>query len=135
MVYCIKHQQIVNFQMKKLSTKIWVTFQRKGLHFYPQAATDPALQDVKYLGHEHRHLFKFVVGIQVFHDDRELEFHQFLNWIENLYDSKTLHLNHKSCEMIADDLAEQIAACYPGRQLMIDVSEDGEAGATAEYQT
>ena len=121
--------------MKKLSTKIWVTFQRKGLHFYPQAATDPTLADVKYLGSEHRHLFHFNVGIQVFHDDRELEFHQFLNWIENLYNSKTLQLNHKSCEMIADDLAEQIAARYPGRHLMITVAEDQECGSTTEYET
>ena len=121
--------------MKKLSSKIWVTFQRKGLHFYPQAATDPTLADVKYLGSEHRHLFHFNVGIQVFHDDRELEFHQFLNWVEDLYDSKTLQLNHRSCEMIADELAEQIAARYPGRLLTVDISEDGEVGATNEYET
>ena len=43
--------------------------------------------------------------------------------------------NHKSCEMIADDLAEQIAARFPGRQLTITVSEDGEVGSTTEYQT
>jgi hypothetical protein len=112
---------------------IWVTFQRKGLHRYPQAATDESLQDVSYLGNTHRHLFKFNVQIEVFHDDRDLEFHQFLNWLESLYDEKTLELDYKSCEMISDDLAEIIQERYPNRDLIIVVSEDGECGATTIY--
>lgn len=113
--------------------QIWVTFQRKGIHFYPQAATDPALADVSYLGHEHRHLFAFKVWIEIFHEDRELEFHQFLNWVESLYDSGVLALNHKSCEMISNDLAEHIHAKFPGRNFAIDVSEDKECGSFIQY--
>lgn len=116
-----------------MTKKIWVTFQRKGLHKFPAAASDPALADVSYLGYPHRHLFKFKVTIQVWHDDREIEFHQFLNWVESLYDDKVLELDFMSCEMIADALAEKIQARYPGRSLMIDVSEDGECGAQCEY--
>lgn len=119
--------------MTETSKKIWVTFQRKGLHLYPAAKTDESLQDVAYLGYPHRHLFKFKVTIQVWHDDREIEFHQFLNWIESLYDSKLLALDSMSCEMIADALAAQIQARYPGRDLTIDVSEDGECGAVCHY--
>ena len=107
--------------------KIWVTFQKKGIHRYPQAATESDLEDVSYLGYPHRHLFKFKVTIEVFHDDREIEFHQFLNWLESLYEG-TLELDYKSCEMIADDLAVQIKQKYSGRYLRIEVSEDGECG-------
>jgi hypothetical protein len=112
---------------------IWVTFQKKGMHRYPQAATEPRLQDVSYLGHPHRHLFKFKVSIEVFHDDRELEFHQFLNWLESLYEDATLSLDFKSCEMIADDLAEKVMEKFPKRFLSIEISEDGECGALCTY--
>lgn len=117
----------------KTSKQIWVTFQKKGLHKYPQASTDPTLQDVKYLGDLHRHLFKFKISIQVFHDDRELEFHQFLNWVESLYDERVLALDFMSCEMISDRLYEKISAKFPGRSCVIDVSEDGEVGANCVY--
>ena len=112
---------------------IWVTFSRKGLHRYPAAADDVTLADVSYLGNVHRHLFKFKVTIQVWHDDRELEFHQFLNWLEALYDDKILELDFMSCEMISDQLAIKIQERYPRRRLIIDVSEDGECGAICEY--
>ena len=116
------------------STKgyIWVKFQKKGLHRYPTASTAPELNDVSYLGYPHRHLFKFKVGIEVFHDDRDIEFHQFLNWLEGLYQG-TLDLDYKSCEMIADDLAGQIQEKYDGRDIKIEVSEDGECGVENFY--
>lgn len=112
---------------------IWVTFQKKGLHKYPAAQSDETLQDVSYLGHIHRHLFKFKVSIEIFHNDRELEFHQFLNWLENLYTESVLSLDFKSCEMLSDDLYRLIAQKFPGRNCVIEVSEDGECGATCYY--
>ena len=36
--------------------------------------------------------------------------------------------------MIADDLAQQIADKYPGRSIMIEVSEDGENGQISRYE-
>lgn len=113
--------------------QIWVTFQRKGKHFFPRAATDPDLADVSYLGHEHRHLFKTKVWIEIFHDDRELEFHQFLNLLESLYDNNVLSFDHKSCEMISNDLAEQIQGKFPRRHFAIEISEDGECGSLISY--
>jgi len=44
-------------------------------------------------------------------------------------------LNYKSCEMISDDLYEQISTRYPDRDIEITVSEDGENGATIYYNT
>ena len=116
---------------------IWVTFRKEGIHKYPAAATDPALAtgdeyDVSFLGTPHRHIFHFTVSIEVFHNDRDIEFIQFKRWLEKLY-SGTLELNFKSCEMISDDLYQAIATRYPGRDIEITVAEDGENGATISY--
>ena len=113
---------------------IWVTFRKEGVHMYPAAATDPKLKtgdmyDVSFLGTPHRHIFHFKIYIQVFHDDRDIEFIQFKRWLELCYNDGTLELNHKSCEMIARELNGIIVARYPGRKTSIDVSEDGENGA------
>jgi hypothetical protein len=117
---------------------IWVTFRKEGIHMYPAALTDPALAtgdeyDVSFLGTPHRHIFHFKVYIQVFHDDRDIEFIQFKRWLEKCYSDGTLELNHKSCEMIARDLHVTISARYPGRKIWIDVSEDGENGCFIKF--
>ena len=99
---------------------------------------DPKLKtgdeyDVSFLGYPHRHIFHFKVAIQVFHDDRDIEFIQFKRWLENMYSEGTLKLDYKSCEMISDDLFVAIAKRYPGRHIEINVSEDGENGSYAVY--
>ena len=119
--------------------KIWITFRKEGIHKYPAAATDPALAtgdeyDVSFLGVPHRHIFHFRVWIDVFHNDRDIEFIQFKRWLENLYRDSTLSLDFKSCEMIADDLYLQIADRYPDRAVWIEVAEDGENGCLIEYE-
>jgi hypothetical protein len=78
-------------------------------------------------------MFKFKVWIEVFHDDRDLEFIQFKRWLEAMYGDGTLELDFKSCEMISDALFEKITTKYPGRHITIEVSEDGENGSFAEY--
>ena len=130
--------------MEKAERKIWVTFRKEGIHKYPAAATDPNLAtgdqyDVSFLASPHRHIFHFRVWIDVFHNDRDIEFIQFKRWLENLYSSNNnsqssvLELNYKSCEMIADDLYIQIAARYPERAVWIEVAEDGENGCLIKY--
>ena len=118
--------------------QVWVTFQKEGIHLYPAAKNDPALatgghDDVSFLGYAHRHIFHFKVAIQVFHDDRDIEFIQFKRWLESLYTTDTLELNHRSCEMIAEDLAQEINKKYPNRSIAITVSEDNENGATLNF--
>jgi hypothetical protein len=119
-------------------TMIWVTFRKEGIHLYPAAKTDPKLatgdwDDVSFLGIAHRHIFHFTVAIEVFHNDRDVEFIQFKRWLEKLYNENILELNHKSCEMISQDLYKQINKKYPGRKVVITVSEDGENGATLTF--
>ena len=112
---------------------IWVTCEKEGIHKYPAALENPQLADVSFLGYPHRHMFHFKVQIEVSHNDRDIEFIQFKRWCEQQYNSDTLILNSKSCEMIADDLYTQIAIKYPGRDVIIEVSEDGENGCKIKY--
>jgi hypothetical protein len=131
-----EQREVANRVMEQAQRQIWVTFRKEGIHKYPAALTDPGLADVQFLGYPHRHMFHFRVWIDVFHNDRDLEFIQFKRWCESLYnsDNSVLSLDHKSCEMIADDLYIQIASRYPGRVVHIEVAEDGENGALIKYE-
>lgn len=107
---------------------IFVTFQKEGIHAYPDAP-----EGVEFLRHPHRHIFHFRVDIEVWTDDRDIEFILFKRELEDQYKSEVLQLDNKSCEMLADDLAGYIQDNYPGRDLKIEVSEDGENGAVSYY--
>ena len=113
---------------------IYVTFQKEGIHCYPAALEDPALEAASFLGYPHRHMFHFRVAISVLHHDREIEFILLKRWLESLYSDKVLELNFMSCEMIAEQLYTVIADRYPGRCVIIDVSEDGENGALLMWE-
>lgn len=104
---------------------IWITTQFEGFHKYTNAP-----ENVKFLRNEHRHIFKVKVWIEVFHNNRELEFFQFKKFVESLIDK---NLNNMSCEMIATLLASKIKTKYKSRKLKIEVSEDGENGCENEY--
>ena len=132
--------------MRKAERSIWVTFTKEGIHKYPDADKDPKLatgdwDDVSFLAVPHRHIFHFRVRIEVFHNDRDIEFIQFKRWMERLYNGSdktngqvsVLELDYKSCEMIADDLYNEISAKYPGRFVEISVAEDNENGCSIFY--
>ena len=131
-------RDLINIKMSTATKFIWVTFEKEGIHRYPEALTDPALAtgdeyDVSFLGHPHRHIFHFRVSIEVTHNNRDIEFIQFKRWLERLYSEGTLVLDYKSTEMMSDDLYVHIAARYPGRAVIIQVSEDGENGCEISY--
>jgi len=133
-----EQRTVVDRVMSAAQRQIWVTFEKEGIHCYPAAATDPNLNtageyDVSFLANPHRHMFHFRVAIDVFHNDRDIEFIQFKRWLISLYQDGVLALDWKSCEMIADDLYVQIAARYPNRAVTIEVSEDGENGCSIAY--
>ena len=134
-----EQRAVVDRIMAAAQRQIWVTFEKEGIHCYPAAATDPNLNtageyDVSFLASPHRHMFHFRVWIDVFHNDRDIEFIQFKRWLVNLYQDGVLALDWKSCEMIADDLYIQIAGRYPDRAVWIEVAEDGENGCLIKYE-
>ena len=99
--------------MEKAERKIWITFKKEGIHKYPAAATDPNLctageYDVSFLASPHRHIFHFRVSIDVFHNDRDIEFIQFKRWCESLYSGSS--------------------------SVWIEIAEDGENGCLVKYE-
>lgn len=107
-------------------TSIWVTFQKEGVHKYPAAKN---IEGVEFLQYPHRHVFHFKITMEVFHDDRDVEFILFKRELEQQYDTGVLELDYKSCEMIASDLSHYIQEHYPDREVSVSVSEDNENGA------
>lgn len=112
---------------------IKVQFQKEGIHRYPAALTDPNLEDVKHLGYEHLHYFYFYVSVEVFHNDRDLEFQQFRRWCESQFKEQVINIDYKSCEMLAEELIELINDKYPGRDIKVEVYEDNINGSILEF--
>lgn len=119
---------------------IIVKFTKEGTHCYPAAATNHKLatqewDDVSFLANDHRHIFHFKVYIEVFHNDRDLEFIQEKRYMERLYSKDTLEANYKSCEMLADDLYGMLLKRYhnQNRRIRIEVTEDNENGCEITY--
>lgn len=111
---------------------IWVTFKVRGFHCYPGAP-----DEVSYLRERHRHLFGFRVWIEVFGNNREIEFHMTQAWLENLYGhGGALEADGKSCEMLANDLYARMVEeqRFQNRDIWIEVDEDGECGAFMRYE-
>ena len=111
-----------------MTNYIWVTNQKEMIHKYPNAP-----EGVEFLKHPHRHLFKFKTYIQVYHDDRDIEFILVKRHIDNYLNDLNKNLKTKSCEMISNYLAENLQLNYPNRDIKIEVSEDGENGSLYEY--
>ena len=113
------------------NTFITVRTEFEGFHFYPGAGQiDPR---IKFLEHEHRHIFKVTVKISVTHLDRELEFF-LVKWALNDF-IEGGDMNHKSCEMIATDILENhlIPKYGNNRYYEVVVSEDGESDGTVVF--
>jgi hypothetical protein len=109
-----------------MKNSIWVTTSFEGLHKYKDAPLE-----VSYLSTLHRHIFHVKVFIEVFNNDRDIEFIQFKKSVEKSIPYDT---TEKSCEMIADAIYWKLTTEYPCRDIIIEVSEDGENGCRKEYE-
>jgi len=106
---------------------IWITTSFEGTHRYLDAPVE-----VSFLRYTHRHIFHVKVWIEVFHNDRDIEFILFKRFI-NEFCQDASNQNNKSCEMISDDIYSHIIQEYEGRKIKIEVSEDKENGSYKEY--
>jgi len=112
-----------------MTNYIWVTNQKELYHAYPNAP-----EEVSFLRNKHRHIFHFKTYIEVMHDDREIEFIMFKNFIQlGFLEQIDIELNNKSCEMLSDLLYAYVNSAYPNRKIIIEVSEDKENGSYKEY--
>lgn len=107
---------------------IWITTSFEGFHQFREA---PA--SVAYLAHLHRHIFHVKVWIEVWHDNRDIEFILFKDLINNIIKDSLHKEDLGSCEMIADQIYAQVTQEYPDRKIIIEVSEDNENGCRCTY--
>lgn len=125
----VTHNGIIMTKIKK-SICINVSFEFAAIHCWPDAKGKH-----EYLKNPHRHIFKCQVSLEVFHNDREVEFLALKDQLNNFCSTKWADKNigQMSCEMIAEELYSFIAISYLGRDVIISVSEDGENGVTINY--
>lgn len=115
--------------MIKQQTHIWVTWDVVGYHCYP-AAPD----EVGFLRQTHRHVFKFKAQVEVFDDDRDIEFFMLQRRLKGLIRTEEVDFGAYSCEMLARDVVDYIVAHYgEQRRVVVECSEDGENGAIVEH--
>ena len=113
-----------NMAGRRLSL-IYVTFDIEGIHAWKDAP-----EEVAFLRNDHRHLFKYKVHIEVKHNDRDIEFFLFQR---EMLEACATHPPYGSCEMRAEQLLEYLQNNYPGRNVSVEVSEDGENGAIVYF--
>lgn len=107
--------------MKK---SIWCTFRIPGVHYWPNAKN--------YLQYPHRHLFHFRVEMSVTDSDREFEFIAFGRNLQyqterGIFGTEPVTF---SCETIAEKVVRHLIEVFGDRDYTVEVSEDGENGAT-----
>jgi hypothetical protein len=106
-----------------------VTWRYEGLHHFPEMPAK--LDHVAFLGHEHRHEFHCTVWVEVKHDNRDIEYIDLKRALKAEFGDN--NMNHKSCEMVARDIAEFVWGRHGSRPLKVEVLEDGENGALFEH--
>jgi hypothetical protein len=103
-----------------MTTFAIVRFRVPGIHYWPGPP-----KHRQYLLNAHRHLFHVECGIEVKHNDREIEFQDLLDRAQH----KFMLGGRMSCEMAAKGLLKHLQKRFPERRMYVDVFEDGECGA------
>ena len=110
-----------------MKSSIVVKTSFEGLHRYADAP-----QEVAFLKEPHRHVFMVEVEMQVFHDDRELEFIMVKRNLNKFLFSKPFGIR-SSCEQMATEIIKFLLGAYGERQMIVGVFEDGENGGKVYY--
>lgn len=122
-----------------MQTRVFCTTKFEGIHCYPDAP-----MDVRYLANEHRHMFGVKAEMEVFDDDREVEFILLKHEVEYAISCLTPDgkLGSLSCEQIAKSIIRYLHDKFcdgVDRVIVVTVDEDGENGAVVysggEYES
>lgn len=113
----------MSFQSREFIRYITVRTQFIGFHKYENAP-----EKVAFLKNRHRHRFEVEATLQVFHEDRELEFFTVQDILDReIIPYMVLQDNPGSCEQMAEFIAEGLINTYgENRKIQVVVSEDGE---------
>ena len=116
-----------------MPTSLIINTQFAALH---QWNTIPDDHTQHYLKHPHRHMFHITLRIPVKHHDRDLEFIEIKNmlddWLRATFPNRALantpSIGSMSCEMLADKIKSDFSV-YSIHPTYVCVMEDGENGA------
>lgn len=97
-------------------------------HRWPGASGDRS-----YLGQYHRHKFHVELAITTTHNEREVEFHDLLDFGRYEQSQRISHRSDMSCESMCEAIAEGVQGRYPDRSVIVAVFEDGEVGARMRF--
>ncbi len=114
--------------MSKIVVFATVRFEVIGFHRWPEATGVRA-----YLGQRHRHKFFVEATAEVYHDDREIEFHDLLDFCKSHFPGGDM--GSRSCEQMAKDLVNDITRRFGLRRVTVKVFEDNEVGAEVAFTT
>ena len=113
--------------------QIVVTTAVEAIHYYPGAP-----DEVAFLRHPHRHMFHVKAYIEVFHEDREIEFIIVKRDLDKMLEQLVVEVENHSCEMIASTVQGYLKGRWklkpggygstPYRKIDVEVFEDGENG-------
>ena len=104
----------------------------EGVHRYEFAP-----EEVKFLRNDHRHIFIITSKIEVFREDRELEFIMVKHLIDQFLLDRGFvwHMGTLSCEQVAIQIYNLLKEKYGSeRKISVEVSEDGENSAIVEEE-
>lgn len=116
-----------------MTTTITVKTSFEGIHCYPEAPVE-----VAYLREPHRHIFGVCVEVEVFDDDREIEFimlkHRIDEYIFKQCGGRSVwYMGRMSCEQVAKGIVRMLFESLSNptnRYIAVTIDEDGENGAT-----
>ena len=102
--------------------------------FVHKYATAP--KAVEYLRQPHRHMFHYEVELEVFHDDRELEFIMVKHSIDELLKTRYEQWPETfSCEQMANFIGFYLLRTYGRhRYACVSIFEDNENGARVYHE-
>lgn len=109
----------------------------EGIHCWPEAP-----EEVSYLRNPHRHIFNIEVQVEVYSDDRDIEFitlkHRIDDWLNLQFDENGVwQMGRLSCEQVAEMVIDLVQEKLNDKERVIScyVDEDGENGATVTYSS
>jgi len=112
-----------------MKTSIKIRTQFEFVHCWKDAP-----EEVQFLRYLHRHDFLVSCEIEVFHNDRELEFFMVLHRLEHFIEAVMIPNCDvtTSCEQFAQQIFQYLIDTYGKRKIKVEVSEDGKSSAIVE---
>lgn len=118
----------------KMKSYAKVSTEFRGTHRFASVDQMTAEEIPTYLGNRHHHWFTVQVQIEQFHTNRDVEYHQLIDIIDDIIDSqygsrRVKELSGLSCEDIALTIIQKLTDIYSGRDIIVTILEDERCGA------